>query len=101
MAALSTLAIAAIAGSTAANLYQANQQQHAQREAAAEAKKAATATEQQAQQAANRENQKAPDMEALLKANSGKGGASGTMLTGPAGIDPTALALGKSTLLGQ
>ena len=31
---------------------------------------------------------------------SGKAGASGTMLTGPGGIDPNALQLGKSTLLG-
>jgi flagellar biosynthesis component FlhA len=101
MAALSTLALAAIAGSTAVGLYTANEQKQAQREAASEAKKAAATTEQQAQQANNKANQKAPDMEALLKANTGKGGASGTMLTGPAGIDPTALALGKNTLLGQ
>lgn len=96
-----TLALIATAGTAGASLYSANQQAHAQREASAEAKKAALATEQQAQQAANRENQKAPDAEALLKAAQGKAGASGTMLTGPQGVDPTALALGKNTLLGQ
>ena len=31
---------------------------------------------------------------------SGKAGGSGTMLTGPSGVDPAALQLGKSTLLG-
>jgi hypothetical protein len=30
----------------------------------------------------------------------GKGGASGTMLTGSQGIDPNLLSLGKNTLLG-
>lgn len=101
MAALSSIALAALAGSTAVGLYSANQQKKAGEQAASEAKKAALATEQQAQQATNRENQKAPDAEALLKAAQGKAGASGTMLTGPQGVDPTALALGKNTLLGQ
>jgi hypothetical protein len=30
----------------------------------------------------------------------GKAGQSGTMLTGPQGVDPTQLTLGKQTLLG-
>jgi len=50
----------------------------------------------------NRANAKSPDTGALLSANqqSAKGGISGTMLTGPAGIDPNTLSLGKSSLLG-
>lgn len=87
--------------SLVAGAYQSNQQNHAQRQAAADAKDAALKTEAQAQEAANRANQKAPDVADLLKANTGKGAASGTMLTGPMGVDPNALALGKNTLLGQ
>jgi hypothetical protein len=60
-------------------------------------------TAAQADQEFNRANQKKPDTMAILSAaqQSGKQGASGTMLTGPQGIDPTTLALGKSTLLGS
>jgi Flp pilus assembly protein TadB len=55
-----------------------------------------------AQQNINRANQKRPDTQAVLadtQAAAG-GGAAGTMLTGPQGIDPQQLALGKNTLLG-
>ena len=50
----------------------------------------------------NRANAKSPDVGALLSANSqaAKGGQSGTMLTGPSGIDPNSLSLSKSSLLG-
>jgi hypothetical protein len=63
----------------------------------------ATKTAAAADQAFNQENQKKPDTSAILSAaqQSGKMGASGTMLTGPQGIDPAQLALGKSTLLGS
>lgn len=51
---------------------------------------------------------KAPDRPAISAANkaaAGPGGAmsgnSGTFLTGPSGVDPSTLVLGKSTLLGQ
>ena len=48
-------------------------------------------------------NQKKPDTMAILSAaqQAGKAGPSGTMLTGPMGVDPNALTLGKTTLLGQ
>ena len=36
----------------------------------------------------------------LPRCSQGKAGASGTMLTGPSGIDQDALSLGKNTLLG-
>ena len=51
---------------------------------------------------------KAPDRQAVVAGNAaaaGPGGAlagnSSTFLTGPAGIDPSTLNLGKNTLLGQ
>lgn len=79
-----------------------------------EQKKTAEAARQQAQQNAdkqaaqadqdfNRANQKKPDTIGALSAaqQAGKAGASGTMLTGPQGVDPSALSLGKNTLLGQ
>lgn len=54
-----------------------------------------------AQQAVNKANQKKPNAGALLAANQdGKAGQSGTMLTGPGGVDPSLLKLGKNTLLG-
>ena len=99
--ATTVLAAAAVAG--VAMTYQNGQ----------DAKKAASSAQQQAQanalkqeraadQALNQANQKKPDTSAILSAaqQSGKAGASGTMLTGPAGIDPNSLTLGKSTLLG-
>mgnify|MGYP007069471480 CR=1 FL=1 len=101
MAALSTLAMAAMASQAAIGLHQADQQKKAQREASNEARKAAAATEQQAQQANNKANQKAPDMEALLGSASLTGKAGNTLLNGPQGVDPNALLLGKNTLLGQ
>lgn len=96
------LAAAAVAG--AAISYQNGQEQ----------KKAAERASQQAQanadkqaadadQAMNRANQKKPDTSAILSAaqQSGKSGPSGTMVTGPQGVDPSSLSLGKTTLLGS
>lgn len=75
----------------------------AQRKAKNQAEDASRQAEQQAQQAAqqadqqfNRANQRRPD---AMPGPAGAGGS--TMLTGPRGIDPGALPLGKSTLLGQ
>lgn len=75
----------------------------AQRKAKNQAEDAGRQAEQQAQQAAqqadqqfNRANQRRPD---AMPGPAGAGGS--TMLTGPQGIDPGALPLGKSTLLGQ
>ena len=57
----------------------------------------------QAQEATNKTNQKRPDTAGVLAAaqQAGKSGASGTMLTGSQGVDPSALSLGKNTLLGM
>lgn len=77
----------------------AKQQKKAQDQALANA----NATAKAADEANNRANQKQPDTGAILSAaqQAGKAGGSGTMLTGPQGVDPSALTLGKSTLLGQ
>lgn len=58
--------------------------------------------EQQTQQI-NRANQKAPDTANIISENirGAKGGQSGTLLTGPAGVQTDKLLLGRSTLLGQ
>ena len=74
------------------------QQQVAATQAQATADKQATLAEQ----ANNKANAKSPDVSAMISANqqSAKAGASGTMLTGPSGIDPSTLNLGKNTLLG-
>jgi len=49
-----------------------------------------------------RSQQQAPDVASIMAAaqQSGAGGPAGTMLTGPAGIDPSQLTLGRNTLLG-
>lgn len=54
------------------------------------------------QQNINRANQRRPDTQAAMEnaAMAGGAGGSGTMLTGPQGVDPNQLALGKNTLLG-
>ena len=74
----------------------------AQKAANAAAMDMATKQADQADQAMNRANGKAPDLASLMGQNvlNAKGGQSGTMLTGPQGVDPNALLLGKKTLLG-
>ncbi len=74
-------------------------QESAQKQAVASAEKQS----QQSQQLVNRANQKRPDVSSIMQAaaDSSKGGAAGTMLTGPTGVDPNSLALGKSSLLGS
>ena len=91
--------ITAVVG--AASQYDASRRQRNQ------AKDAANAAQQQAQQA-QREAQQA-DMQ-FNRANQRRANDAGTMpggagnstlLTGPGGVDPSALTLGKNTLLGQ
>lgn len=97
-----TAAVAAVVG-TAYTVYSgeraADAQSSAQNEARANAEKQATA----ADQAQNKANQKKPDTSAILSAagQAGKAGESGTMLTGPMGVNANQLNLGKNTLLGQ
>lgn len=88
--------------STAVSYDNGQKQQGAQRDAQAQALKTATAQADQADQANNAANKKKPNVQGLLSENAmaAKGGVGGTMLTGPTGVDPNALTLGKSTLLG-
>ena len=78
-----------------------------QRDAVKEQKKAQTeatrmAREQadKADQAFNKANGKAPNIAALFAANKGAAAVGSTMLTGPTGVDPNSLRLGRNTLLG-
>lgn len=84
--------------------YQSGQQQKkAAENASRQAQANALKQEKAADEANNQANRKQPDTAAILAAaqQSGKSGVSGTMLTGSQGIDPTALQLGKNTLLGS
>lgn len=96
-----TAAIAAVVG-TGYSIYSGERNASAQSNAQNQAKQQAQQTADASDQANNRANQKSPDENGLLAANqaSGKNGVGGTMLTGPTGIDPSLLQLGKSTLLG-
>lgn len=96
------LATAAVVGTAVA--YQNGQdQKKAAERAAQQAQANAQKQEKAADEAINRANQKRADPMAAMDAaiQAGKSGASGTMLTGPQGIDPAALSLGKNTLLGS
>lgn len=100
--ATAVMAAAAVAG--AAISYQNGQQQKkAAEKASQQAEANALKQEKAADEAFNAANRKKPDTMAILDAasQSGKAGASSTMLTGPMGVDPSALTLGKNTLLGQ
>ena len=74
------------------------QQQAAQARASRQAEEQATASKA----AIRRSEQQAPDVASIMAAaqESGMGGPASTMLTGPAGIDPSQLTLGRNTLLG-
>ena len=98
------MGIEAIIGAVIAGAGVASQADAARRQRN-QARDAARAAEQQAQQASkqaemetNRANQRTANAAASAMPNQGLGG---TMLTGPQGVDPNALSLGRSTLLGQ
>lgn len=96
------LAAAAVAG-TVISYVNGQEQKKAAENAARQAQANADRQARQADEAFNRANQKKPDTSAILAAaqQAGKAGASGTMLTGPQGVDVNALSLGKNTLLGM
>lgn len=99
---MGVIAAAAVAG-TAYSVYSGEQNRRAQGAAQQQAKEAALKQEKAAEEANNRANQKGADTVGALSAaqQAGKAGASGTMLTGSSGVDPAALNLGKTTLLGM
>lgn len=105
---ITMLAISAAVG-TGYSIYQgekaASQQEEAlrqQQQAQTEAKAQATSQERRSQQAYNAANRKSPDVGSIMAGaeQAAKSGGAGTMLTGPTGVDPNQLALGKNTLLG-
>lgn len=105
--ALGASALTALAvGVGTAAVIQNDQQRKAnnmQKDAMNQAQAAADKQAAQQDQAFNRANQKTPDVASILAGaqQSAKAGGGGTMLTGPQGIDPSALALQKNTLLGS
>jgi hypothetical protein len=100
--AIGVAAAAAVAG-VGVSAMQGADQADAAKKSMQQAQANADRTAAQADQDFNRANQKKPDTSAILSAaqQAGKGGQSGTMLTGAQGVDPSALTLGKSTLLGS
>jgi phage repressor protein C with HTH and peptisase S24 domain len=93
-----------------ASIYGAKKQARAMESATAQARDAALQQEQRAiktekagEAEMNRANRRQPNAGALLSSaqQSARSGASGTMLTGPSGINPDDLRLGRSTLLGS
>jgi uncharacterized protein HemX len=100
----------AAVGSTAYGVYNGQQQQGAQKKALASQNQAqqqaeanALSTERQSAVAENAANQQRPNVASILAraAKMGNTGLSSTMLTGPTGVNPNNLNLGKSTLLGS
>ena len=96
--------LAIATGAAAVNSYtQGEEAKKRQESAQQQAKQAAEKTAADADMAFNRANQKKPNVQSIMDQNkaAGMGGAGSTMLTGPLGIDPTMLTLGRNTLLGS
>ena len=102
MSGATTIMAVAAAASTVMAYQQGREQKKAASKASEQAQQNALKQEKSADEANNRANQKRADTTAALDSamQAGKSGASGTMLTGPQGIDPNALNLSKNTLLG-
>lgn len=92
--------IAAVAASvgTAYSIYSGERAASAQRKAEKQAERQARIAEQEA----NRARRNPADAGALVDraAQAGRAGPSGTMLTGPQGVAPDQVTLGRNTLLG-
>jgi hypothetical protein len=73
-----------------------------QEKAQTQAVNAAQGQRKQSEMAINQANRQQPNVSGIMEAASAaSSGGGGTMLTGPTGVDPNALALGKSSLLGS
>jgi len=86
---------------SAATIYSAERQRSMAKDARRDARDAALRQERAADEATNRANQKSPDVASLLAGAQRRGLVGGTMLTGPQGVDASALQLGKNSLLGS
>jgi hypothetical protein len=73
-----------------------------QESAQTQAVNAAEGQRKKSEMAINQANRQTPNVAGIMESASASaaGGPSGTMLTGPTGVNPNALSLGKSTLLG-
>lgn len=71
-----------------------------QEKAQQQAVNAAEGQRKKSEMAINQANRQTPNVAGIMQSASAAGGPSGTMLTGPTGVNPNALTLGKSTLLG-
>ena len=103
MSGATTAVVAAAAVAGAAISYKNGQEQaSAAKKASSQAKTQADQLYAQQDQANNKANARGPETDALLAANQqeAQAGQSGTMLTGPMGVDPNDLSLGKNTVLG-
>lgn len=96
-----TSAVAAVAA-VAVSAYSGQQQAAQQKKAQQQNMRASDKLYAQQEQQNNKLNARGPDIDALFAQNQieGQQGPSGTMLTGPMGVDPSSLSLGKNTLLG-
>lgn len=101
-----TAAVAAVA-STGYTIYagekQAKQQERSlqmQSQANQRAIETATKQEKSAEENIRAANRKQADVSSILAAAQDAGGGDRTLLTGPMGVDPNQLALGRNTLLG-
>lgn len=92
----------AVAATAVTSLYNADQQRRLQNTAQDRAREQAQAQQLAADEANNKANAKSPDSAALMAANllASKNGQAGTLLTGPGGLDPNGLKLGKTSALG-
>lgn len=72
-----------------------------QERAQQQAVNAAQGQRKQSEMAVNQANRQQPDVAGIMQAASAASSGGGTMLTGPTGVDPNSLALGKSSLLGS
>lgn len=84
------------------SVYSSEKAAKAQTRAQDQARADAARTAKAAEIATNKANQRQPDVAGMLgaAARAGQSGQGSTMLTGPSGIDPASLTLGKSSLLG-
>ena len=96
-------AVTVAAIGTGYSIYAGEQAREQQSRAQGEAMNNALKQEKLQDEATGRANQKSPNVNAIMAAaqQAAKGGVGGTMLTGPQGIDPSALQLGKTSLLGS
>jgi multidrug efflux pump subunit AcrA (membrane-fusion protein) len=94
--------IAATVASAGVSYYNGQQQAKGQKAALDQAKASAQAQAKQAEMDANRANMAMPDTAAMMSEAmlSGRSGQSGTLLTGPSGINLDTLKLSRNTLLG-